>query len=1245
MAIMWIPEFSYFEYKVKNPIKLGPSLKYIGQKISEGEPFKSLETLFWSTMLLDGLNKLESLDKETVKNYIKSLKHENGGYKYSKDFEEPNIWSTFYCIAILKTLRINEIIDEKDLDFILNSQILGFGSDGGFIHCTFKKCHLNCKGKTSIKSTFFAISALSLLDKLDRVDKKRLSYHLKKDTKDNIELIYQILSSKLVNELNNVNLEKKLPIITSWQLPKSGFGINSKFPTVEHTFWVGICLSLIEQSELINFSGVIDFLKGMQQDNGGFTSQYTSISSKKPDFISTAQGIIALFYFWNKIIEEIENEILKRCKDFSEVYLFPITEKFSMPLNLIEEIVNWLISNKWIDAEILDRQDIFQKYFGKQNKISQEIISKVMKRIQSFQKQKVLDLKEFSKEFDFSNALERVKLVINDLLINKFIIGNIRTHKKKYFLEDYRKPGKYILVKKPIPYDEIMDEKKRLIDDKQSLVTYRNELIEFPQLIFQNIQELIEKEKIDDATKRLNELYEKANNEIAKLEKLMEDIKSSYKFLNFSLSNFKFQHNWPSIKKSIQASLSSTKTQLEQIIKQKKEYISKRTAKEKERDEIKALWGKFTEFKKKLNLYQVEIRNFFPKNYLDHEATLDLLENISNYMEESDSILKSKLTELSKSVKFDQFKKELDNLKSSWRKELDNKKKLFDSYKIKIDKRIQIGKLIKQLTSELDDFSNNREKEINEKIEAEKLDDASNLLNEYSKKYKELVNNQKESFKIFIEKTIEEIPDFQKYSNDLESTWDAKLKEEEKRWEMIKSNLSKKLYSSQELEKKEELEKIIKEKIEDCKHSIENMKNIIIKLVKDDNIIDAGKKTKELNASIEEKIKTYNQEYKDFIKISSREFKNFKETVSDLTENWDKKREALTKELEKTINDLREIINKKGSSIRKLELKNLIMSQNTEIQNKIDKFKQKYNQYIESGKKLEDHEQILINRLSRIDGSIRTSDERIRDFIKTASRIYDTFEDTISEEIALWEESKSKIEKKFNDISEEVQDEILIERIQTVSIAFKDNKVDLNYLSKAVKFKTEPLKMKIIDLISDNKLIGELDPHTDMFILKDERRPKPFTVKKEVKKELGSIKEEDPIRREILNYRYLMVIHNNIGATVYNRKLGEWELDPDLIGGFLTAIQSFGSEIKKEKETIKSMEYKGFGIVMEQGEYVLTALFIDGKESDWTRKKVKQFVKEFEKEFGDALKDWKGEVATFKKSGFLVDKVFELFRV
>ncbi|MFX0140909.1 MAG: hypothetical protein ACFFDN_45140 [Candidatus Hodarchaeota archaeon] len=134
-------------------------------------------------------------------------------------------------------------------------------------------------------------------------------------------------------------------------------------------------------------------------------------------------------------------------------------------------------------------------------------------------------------------------------------------------------------------------------------------------------------------------------------------------------------------------------------------------------------------------------------------------------------------------------------------------------------------------------------------------------------------------------------------------------------------------------------------------------------------------------------------------------------------------------------------------------------------------------------------------------------------------------------------------------------------------------------------------------------------------------------------------------KHEIKKIRYIIAIHNIIGATIYDKKMGAWELDPDLIGGLLNAIQEFSSEIKKMRAPMRKLEYRDFEIIIEQGKYAIFALFIDGRESDWLRDKLNTFCNEFEKDFEKNLKNWTGEISTFEKSNVILERIFELYRI
>jgi hypothetical protein len=99
-------------------------------------------------------------------------------------------------------------------------------------------------------------------------------------------------------------------------------------------------------------------------------------------------------------------------------------------------------------------------------------------------------------------------------------------------------------------------------------------------------------------------------------------------------------------------------------------------------------------------------------------------------------------------------------------------------------------------------------------------------------------------------------------------------------------------------------------------------------------------------------------------------------------------------------------------------------------------------------------------------------------------------------------------------------------------------------------------------------------------------------------------------------------------------------LDPDLISGFLTAVQSFGSELSSEKTEMKKLAYKDFEIELNVGDYVRAALFLIGPGTKWLINNLVTFINSFEQQFGEVLKDWHGDVSQFTTAPELVKEIF-----
>lgn len=1242
----WMPEYTYFENKIKNPFNLDKALEYIQHKIQEKEIFQSTEILFWTLSFLYQIGKIDIVDKKLVKKYILTLQHKDGGYKLSETFEEPDTWSTFYCVASLRILELDEIINDKDIEFVLNAQNRGNVNNGGFIHCRQKSCHFNCNGKTSLKSSFFALSTLKLLYRLNEIEKDPLIRFLKRSASGQKEHVFQLFSLDILNQLENVEKNKFSTHISLWQIPKSGFGSSGKFPSIDSTFWAILSLGLLGDLKNVDFGGIIEFFQTMQKDSGGFTDQYTSISSQEPSLLSTIQGLICIYYIWDVLIDIIEREIITEARQSVDIFFNPISKKYAVPTKLIEDIVNWMITHKWIEAEILEKGDVFQDYFSQQNTLTQEIIRKIRENVKTNPKQNILDLNEFSKHFEFSNALERVKIVINDLIINKLFIGNIIQLKKRFILENFSVLDKHVKFNKPVPYSDIMNEKKQVIEAKYELLTLQGNMTEFLLNASRIIQKMVVQEEIFVAKKKLNEFLEFTAIKVRRFEGLMEQIKSSHEFIDSSKLISKYEEKWPSIKVYIDDSFSDFKTKYIERIQKKEKFVDDRTEMESENKDINALEELLTANIKKLERYQVEIQNFFLKNYTNHKSTLKLIETLSSDIEKSNQLINSKITEIEPTVLFDKYKKELEKIKINWTNKCEETTQYISFYKKKVEKREELHKFIADKASELQKSIDDNNEKIAKLIDENKFQKSLNLLNETTSKFEDMLNIQDKTFNEQLDKINSKIMEFPKISGDIIADWDHMLKGKEIKWNNVVLELKKKLHSDKEVAKKEELDVNLKDKVDDIGWFMENMKKTVFKLIETKNFSDAEEKTNEMYAEISQKIKDCDEEFKEFIKNQKPEFRKIRDTVKDLSEFWDKEK----KQLNSVLNDIKKELESKlditGSIDKKTELHELIESQISQLEERLESLEPKYAKILHSGKNIDEIESNFQEDFSKLRLSLKSLDNQVKSSIKTVSRIYDEFNKIIIEEVDFWNILKLATQKKIETTYDQIGEEVFIKRVQFVVNAFTGKKIDLSYLAKVMDMKLKPLKLKLINLISNSKLVGELDSSTDTLILKETiTRDKVITKRKKVIRSESTEEETDPVKEDLLKLRYLMVIHNDVGATVYNRKLGTWQMDSDLIGGFLTAMQDFSLEIKKQRIPIERMEYKEFEIMLEQGKFILVALFIDGKGSDWLRKKQQLYVKKFEKYFESNLKHWKGELTFFNNSGFLVDEVFELYRV
>jgi hypothetical protein len=122
---------------------------------------------------------------------------------------------------------------------------------------------------------------------------------------------------------------------------------------------------------------------------------------------------------------------------------------------------------------------------------------------------------------------------------------------------------------------------------------------------------------------------------------------------------------------------------------------------------------------------------------------------------------------------------------------------------------------------------------------------------------------------------------------------------------------------------------------------------------------------------------------------------------------------------------------------------------------------------------------------------------------------------------------------------------------------------------------------------------------------------------------------------------YLLILDKKSGLTLFEKNLGDLQINPDLVGGFLQALQSFGMELAPSETSMKTISYENYQFQIESGEYIRAALIIRGKPNEFLVTKLPLFVKKFEDAFKEHLVIFTGNMAVFNGATELFETVFK----
>ncbi|MHA1731005.1 MAG: hypothetical protein ACTSU5_03635 [Promethearchaeota archaeon] len=126
---------------------------------------------------------------------------------------------------------------------------------------------------------------------------------------------------------------------------------------------------------------------------------------------------------------------------------------------------------------------------------------------------------------------------------------------------------------------------------------------------------------------------------------------------------------------------------------------------------------------------------------------------------------------------------------------------------------------------------------------------------------------------------------------------------------------------------------------------------------------------------------------------------------------------------------------------------------------------------------------------------------------------------------------------------------------------------------------------------------------------------------------------------DAINLLHILVIYKQTGTCIYFKSFAQDEINPDLISGFLQAVQTFGTELKTETKSLDEMKYGEDTLLMSDGELVRTTLVLSRPPSQYQRGNLSRFTIAFEDRYRDVLVDWKGQLGVFQGADQLVDEI------
>ncbi|MHA1618100.1 MAG: Ig-like domain-containing protein, partial [Promethearchaeota archaeon] len=130
------------------------------------------------------------------------------------------------------------------------------------------------------------------------------------------------------------------------------------------------------------------------------------------------------------------------------------------------------------------------------------------------------------------------------------------------------------------------------------------------------------------------------------------------------------------------------------------------------------------------------------------------------------------------------------------------------------------------------------------------------------------------------------------------------------------------------------------------------------------------------------------------------------------------------------------------------------------------------------------------------------------------------------------------------------------------------------------------------------------------------------------------------IFEDAINIQHVMIIFKSWGTSIFFKSFSDDIIDPDLISGFLSAVQSFGKELKSQS-ALNELSYGDKILQFSDGEFIRVTLVLSKSASPYLKRNLSKFVSVFEVEFKETLEKWRGQLNVFPGTEDLIDEVLK----